>query len=313
MKRFFSLPATFLAFWALAFLFLCSPASAQSAGQGTRGLDDFLAETTGNIVCEDFDSLINIDGNPAQPAILPENEFLFPTQSTSLGQLSFPDIFIVNEAQQDGSTIISFASPLDDPQPLVLELDPDLGKLEGFFVETGFLRISLFDGDTLLDNFPGVTAADDVNDPNITLIGWINTQGLNVTRVEFNAPDPEDLSDSMTLARAGGLIGTFKASFLPCPEPPVSDPDLLIPMLIDDIEDLIDSNDIGQGQGNPIQNFLNQALKDINKGKTDKAIDKLIDASERVLALINDGSLSAEQGQEIIDMIDLLIIDLLEL
>lgn len=311
MKRYLSPPATFLALWVLALLFICSPVAAQTAGLGTLGLDDFLAETTGNVVCEDFGSLIDIDGNPAQPSDVPSDfpitTELFPSQSISLGQLSFEDTFSLIEAPLDGSFLIAFISPLDAPEPLVLELDPDLGKLEGFFVETGYLRISLFDGDTLLDNFPGVTA-DNSTDPNAGQVGWINTQGLNVTRVEFSAPLPEDLSPSTTLLQAGGLIGSLKASFLPVVEPPVFSPVLIIPMLVEDIEELIGSNDIGRKEGKAIQRSLEKALKNINKGSINKATGELTDANEQVLELMEDGSLSVEEGQAIVDMIELAII-----
>ena len=230
MKRYLSPLAKSLAFWGLALLSLCSQASAQTAGLRTFGLDEFLMETEGfEIVCDDLDSLIDIDGNPAQLQPFPDVTALEPSQSISIGQLSteattFNAILPVpTPAQPEIFTILEFSNPLNDPQPLVLELDPSLGQLEGFFVEAGRLRVSLFDGDTLLDNYP-VSTSTTTSVIGINQAGWINTQGLNVTRIEFSRATDEDLGPSGGLTRASGLLGNLKAAFTPLPEPPAEEP-----------------------------------------------------------------------------------------
>lgn len=215
MKRDLSLPSTFLAIWALTLLLFSPSASAQTTGQVIFGVDNWLAAMTGTVVCEEYESLIDIDGDPIQLGMGNVSIELFPSQSISLGQLSFEDDF---ELFQNTPPFLIFRSPLEDPKPLVLDLDPDLGKVEGLSLQTGILRVSLFDGDTLLENF--VPLANDPDPNSDQIFNWINTQGLNITRIEFSAPEPGDLPDGTEILEAGGLVGPIKASFLPCPEEP---------------------------------------------------------------------------------------------
>lgn len=192
-----------------------------------------------------------------------------------------------------------------DPNTTCIELDPTQGQLEGYLIKSNNIVppiVSLFDGDTLVGTINHDTSPLTL-DVFAFVFGFVNTDGLNVTKIviEDNSPNAPSIS-------------CVDVSFTPVVvEPPALPADILIPMLVGDIEDLIDSDEIGQGQGNPVQNFLNQALKEINKGKIDKAIDKLLAASARIENLIVDDSLSAEEGQAIIDSIDALLLELLGL
>lgn len=284
-----------------------SSALAQSQGLMFVDRDEWNTAITGTVLDDDFNSLVNVDGDLVIDTPTLDSQFLTNPQQLAWGQLSAilvpgpPDFQSLTANVNEGEAAVFLRG-----EKLIFDLDPTLGQFEGFFTKVfnQDIRLSLFDGDTLVETLdePDFYIAPEDRFPGE--FGWVNTTGLNVTRIEVT---------SLSLFSGTFSFADLDLAFAPVVEPPVVDPDIFIPMLIDDIEGLIESNVIGQGQGNPIKNFLNQALKEINKGKTDKAIDKLIDASERVLALIDDGSLSAEQGQEIIDMIDLLIFDLLEL
>ena len=48
-------------------------------------------------------------------------------------------------------------------------------------------------------------------------------------------------------------------------------------------------------------NFLDQALKDLAKGKTSQAVKKLNDFIDRIQDLLDDGTLNLSEGQPLID------------
>jgi hypothetical protein len=225
MKRFRSRLSTFRALWALTLLTLCSPVSAQTAGQFIPLFDDWLEATNGTLVCEDFESLVDLDGNPAADSLPPVEDRqpitripIANPQTIALGQISsnsdsFSNFALDREAGLDN--FIEFFSSSDAPTPLVVDLDPDLCKLEGFHLSFGesALRISLFDGDVLVDTF-------DVDESNVfvgvgeVLFGWIAPEDLNVTRIEIDAiPFPGNV-------RSAAVLIELCATFLPCPEPP---------------------------------------------------------------------------------------------
>ena len=241
MKRYLSPPTTFLAMWAFAALLISSTASAQvvpsetDIGQIVGSFDDFLAETTGTLVCEDIPALLDTSGNPILLSPL-EGAPLQASQPIASGQLSFEDDIRFLQFPEDGVIIpsLSFSSPLGDPQPLVLDLDPDLGKVEGLYLEGTGVTISLFDGDTLLDTFTSAFPVEDDSVPGIIVVrtpfpptnrefGFINTQGLNITRVELSGIDVSNLAElSPGLDRdfIGAVIRDLKVSFCePEPEP----------------------------------------------------------------------------------------------
>ena len=81
--------------------------------------------------------------------------------------------------------------------------------------------------------------------------------------------------------------------------------------MIEELENLAETGVLSEGQSNPSINFITQALRDIEKGKTGKAVQKLEAAIERLQGLIEDGSLDANQGDALIEML-LAIIDNIE-
>ena len=81
--------------------------------------------------------------------------------------------------------------------------------------------------------------------------------------------------------------------------------------VIGQIEDFKDSGVLSNGQANPIVNHLDQALKDLDKGKTAHAIQKLEQARDEIQDLIDDGDLTPSQGEPLIDTLNDLIVELL--
>ena len=71
--------------------------------------------------------------------------------------------------------------------------------------------------------------------------------------------------------------------------------------MVDDVQALKDAGDLGNGQANPVLNFLDQALKDLDKGKTSQAVKKLGDFVDRIQDFLDDGTLTLSQGQPLID------------
>ena len=79
--------------------------------------------------------------------------------------------------------------------------------------------------------------------------------------------------------------------------PPVPDQ---IGEIANDVQGLWDDGNLNNGQANPLLNFLDQAVKDFNKGKPIQAIKKLRDFIDRE-ELLSDGTLANDQGQPLID------------
>lgn len=121
MKRYLSPPTTFLAMWAFAALLISSTASAQvvpsetDIGQIVGSFDDFLAETTGTLVCEDIPALLDTSGNPILLTPL-EGAPLQASQPIASGQLSFEDDIRFLQFPEDG-----LSSP-HSPFPVRLEI-----------------------------------------------------------------------------------------------------------------------------------------------------------------------------------------------
>jgi hypothetical protein len=161
--------------------------------------------------------------------------------------------------------------------------------------------------DTVVDLF---TAFDDVEDDDGDLIYEIQsisnpTLFTSVTIDEEAgtltldyAPDTNGTAEITVLVTdTGGLTveAVFTVRVLSATEQ--------IDRIIDDIEVLNDTGVLTNGQANPPLNFLDQAIKDLDKGKTVKAISKLNDVIDRIQDLIDDETLSPELGLPLIDMV----------
>jgi len=81
--------------------------------------------------------------------------------------------------------------------------------------------------------------------------------------------------------------------------------------VIAEVQALKDSGDLSNGEANPILNHLNQAKKDLNKGKTAHAVQKLEQARDEIQDLIDDDDLSALIGEPLIDTINSVITEIL--
>ena len=81
-------------------------------------------------------------------------------------------------------------------------------------------------------------------------------------------------------------------------------PEEVIPEIIEEIDELIDEGTLDNGQGNPVGNFLSQALKDIDKGRIGKAINKLEDARDRIQELLDSGDLLSDEANPLLASID---------
>ncbi len=84
-------------------------------------------------------------------------------------------------------------------------------------------------------------------------------------------------------------------------------PDDLIGDLIDQIEDLVDQGVLNKGQGNALTSKLEGALKDLAKGKTTPAINKLNAFINQVNAYVNGGKLTPETGAQLIADAEIII------
>ena len=89
-----------------------------------------------------------------------------------------------------------------------------------------------------------------------------------------------------------------------------SDPIPKIQELIDEVEVLINEGTLNNGQGNALITKLEDAILELNQGKTTPAINKLNAFINQVNAFINSGVLTETEGQELIsaanDIIDLI-------
>jgi hypothetical protein len=71
--------------------------------------------------------------------------------------------------------------------------------------------------------------------------------------------------------------------------------------MIDDVQDLVDTGVLNQGQGNALTHKLDNIIAKLNQGKTKAAINQLEAFINQVTDLINNGVLSAAEGQPLID------------
>ncbi len=81
----------------------------------------------------------------------------------------------------------------------------------------------------------------------------------------------------------------------------VVSPEQQIEQIVQDVQALLDDDTLSNGEANPPLNFLDQALKDLSKGKTSHAVKKLNDFIERIEDLIDDEELPEEIGQALIN------------
>jgi hypothetical protein len=73
-------------------------------------------------------------------------------------------------------------------------------------------------------------------------------------------------------------------------------------LLIEDIQDLVEAGLLNQGQGNSLVVKLQGAIDNLDRGKTKVAVNQITAFINEVTSLIDEGVLSAENGQALIDL-----------
>ena len=159
--------------------------------------------------------------------------------------------------------------------------------------------------DTVIDLF---AAFDDVEDlgadltytiqsnsnPNLFTSASIDA-GTGTLTLDY-APDSNGSAEITVLVTdKGGLTveATFTVTVLSAEEQ--------VDQIIDMIVVLNDAGVLNNGGANPPLNFLDQAIRDLGNDKTTQAIKKLNDFIDRIQDLIDDETLTLDQGQPLID------------
>ena len=70
---------------------------------------------------------------------------------------------------------------------------------------------------------------------------------------------------------------------------------------------MVADGSLSSGHGNALTNKVESALKQLDKGNIDSTLDKLQAIIDQVNNLINNGQISAEDGQSIIDTVNTII------
>ena len=77
--------------------------------------------------------------------------------------------------------------------------------------------------------------------------------------------------------------------------------------VIDDIQDLVDSDTLNGGQGNALSSKLENIIEKLDNGQTNAACNQLEAFVNQVQSFIDDGTLSSSEGQPLLDKANLLI------
>ena len=160
--------------------------------------------------------------------------------------------------------------------------------------------------DTIVDLFAAFDDQQDA-DADMTYVVHLNTNPGLFTSTTIDgvageltldyAADTSGTADITVLVTdTGGLTvdATFTVTVLTAEEQ--------IDEMVATVENLNDTGVLNNGQANPPLNFLGQALKDLDKGKITKAVQKLNDFIDRIQDLIDDGTLTPAEGQPLIDI-----------
>ncbi len=212
-------PFVFFTFLAAVFTLPCAPVLAQSEGLGfiDRALWDAQLSPTSIVLGDGFESIVNVDGVVIEGSGLGLSEIAQP-QQFAWGQLS-------STATPGTEEFVGFqVTFFGVPQPVsvslvnnaraIFDLDPSLGQVDGLFFQgrDGALQIRLFDGDTLVATLLE-SEFDPVRVDGMRDYGWINSNGLNVTRFEILVEPTPGRSSIPTIAN-------LDFAFIPLDEAP---------------------------------------------------------------------------------------------
>ena len=162
----------------------------------------WLENTTGTIVGDDFTSLVDRFGERINNGIPGNSGTLLSPQTLAWGVLTStnpaarPLAFQQRDFEVGDTPLIQIIGGLafdgGTPPVLTLDLDPELGPLEGIYLTPlpigafsgKFRTYLLYDGDTLVERLDESEVTGSFGNRGGEF-GWINTENLNVTQIEM--------------------------------------------------------------------------------------------------------------------------------
>jgi hypothetical protein len=78
-------------------------------------------------------------------------------------------------------------------------------------------------------------------------------------------------------------------------------PQVRIGHLVEDVQALLSAGSLNGGQGNSLITKLESAIKALNRGNPEAAVNKLVAFVNEVFALVRGGVLTSEEGMPLID------------
>jgi len=125
---------------------------------------------------------------------------------------------------------------------------------------------------------------------------WTPTTGLdNATAANPTASPTSTIIYTVNIVDANGCTASDQVTIA------AQTPQSAIQDLINEVDALVAAGKLNQGQGNALKAKLNAAMQQLNKGKTNTAINQLQAFINQVNAFINAGILSPADGQALID------------
>ncbi len=128
-------------------------------------------------------------------------------------------------------------------------------------------------------------------------VGALSGRDLHLHPVQMNSVDP--VVQNAAFDPDNGMLSVPARTAAVFVE--LAPPTERIGYLVGDVQALVDAGVLNRGQGNSLIAKLENAIKDINKGKTTAACNKLGAFINQVEAFIQAGTLTAGQGQPLMD------------
>ena len=180
-------------------------------GEVFTDCDAWTAAVCGEIIDDDFESLVDLNGD-----LLTEDQLSFGTgnQVLSWASVTSPETTDLNIFRENGTNNLF----TDNRSPLVFDLNADLLPFEGFcfdYASDGEVTFSGFAGDTLVvtETMP----ATGVDFSFVENFGWRDTEGLGITRIEISVAVTAE-GETSTIVFGNGQV-SFGEICDPEPEP----------------------------------------------------------------------------------------------
>jgi hypothetical protein len=175
-------------------LLLLTPVSVLAQGDTFSDCATWEAAVCGSVVDDGFDGFVDFDGAP-----VPDSFF---------GAIPSPQSVVWGDVSQEGNSPagLAFFSDLDangveqggvlfdDGRPVVMTPNGVLGPLQGICIDFEVANenvansgafVNFYDGDTLVETVAVPIVPENSGNSVPGTFGWINTDGINVTRFEF--------------------------------------------------------------------------------------------------------------------------------